>query len=44
MPKGCFPKLKDSICNVTIHANEITDILPQVLTVMVLRLLNQKEN
>lgn len=28
MPKGCFRKLKGSICNTTIDANDI-DILPQ---------------
>ena len=29
-PKGRFPKLKGSICNTPIHANEITNILPHV--------------
>ena len=28
MPKGRFPKLKGSISNIPIHANEITNILP----------------
>ena len=28
MPKGCFPKLKGSICNIPIYVNEITNILP----------------
>ena len=28
MPKGRFPKLKGSICNISIHVNEITNILP----------------
>ena len=27
MPKGRFPKLKGSISNIPIHANEITNIL-----------------
>ena len=27
MPKGRFPKLKGSICNILIHVNEITNIL-----------------
>lgn len=29
MPKGYFRKLKGSICNTTIDANDIVDILPQ---------------
>ena len=28
MPKGCFPNLKGSICNIAIHVNEITNIPP----------------
>ena len=28
MSKDCFPKLKGSICNIPIHANEINDIQP----------------
>ena len=28
MPKGRFPKLRGSICNIPIHVNETTNILP----------------
>ena len=28
MRKGCFSKLKSSICNIPIHANKITNVLP----------------
>ena len=28
MPKGSFPKLKGSICNIQVHTSDIIDLLP----------------